>query len=50
MSAIYEIIGRLAVHSVWLLYGRQIRIATGFGLAALLVGGFLAAKREAPEG
>jgi hypothetical protein len=50
MSGIYELIGRLAVQAIWLRYGRQIRIAAGLGLAALLVGGYLAAKREPPEG
>jgi hypothetical protein len=50
MSAIYESIGRLVVRSVWLRYGRQIRIAAGVGLTALLVGGYMAARREPPEG
>ncbi len=50
MSGIYELIGRLVVQAIWLRYGRQIRIAAGLGLAALLVGGYLAAKREPPEG
>lgn len=50
MSAIYELIGRLVVRSVWLRYGRQLRTAAGVGLGALLLGGYLAAKREPPEG
>jgi hypothetical protein len=50
MSAIYELIGRLVVRLVWLRYGRQIRIAAGVGLMALLVGGYMAARREPPEG
>jgi hypothetical protein len=50
MSTIYELIGRLAVRSVWLRYGRQIRIAGAIGLGALLLGGYLAARREPPEG
>ena len=50
MSAIYELIGRLVVRFVWLRYGRQIRIAGGLGLGALLLGGYLAAKRQPPEG
>ena len=50
MSAIYELIGRLVVRLAWLRYGRQIRIAAGVGLAALVVGGYLAARREPPEG
>jgi hypothetical protein len=50
LSTIYELIGRLVVRVVWLQYGRQLRIAAGVGLGALLLGGYLAAKREPPEG
>jgi hypothetical protein len=50
LSAIYELIGRFFVRLVWLRYGRQIRLAAGLGLAALLVGGYIAARREPPEG
>ena len=50
MSAIYELIGRLVVRFVWLRYGRQIKVAAGLGLGALLLGGHLAARREPPEG
>jgi hypothetical protein len=50
MSAVYELIGRLVVRFAWLRYGRQIKVAAGVGLGALLLGGYLAAKREPPEG
>jgi hypothetical protein len=50
VSVMYELIGRLVVRLAWLRYGRQIRIAAGLGLTALVVGGYLAAKREPPEG
>jgi hypothetical protein len=50
VSAIYELIGRLVVRFVWLRYGRQVRIAAGVGLGALLLGGYLAARRQPPEG
>jgi hypothetical protein len=50
VSSVYELIGRLVVRFAWLRYGRQIRIAGGFALGALLLGGYLAAKREPPEG
>jgi hypothetical protein len=50
MSALYELIGRLVVRFVWLRYGRQIKIAAGVGLGAVLLGGYLAARREPPEG
>jgi hypothetical protein len=50
VSAIYELIGRLVVRVVWLRYGRQLRIAAGVGLGALLLGGYLAARRQPPEG
>jgi hypothetical protein len=50
VSAIYELIGRLVVRFVWLRYGRQVRIAAGVGLGALLLGGYLAARRQPHEG
>lgn len=50
MGAFYELIGRLVVAFVRWRYGRQLRIAAGVGVAALLVGGYLAATREPPEG
>jgi hypothetical protein len=52
MKVLDQFIARWVVQAVWLQYGRQIRIATGLGLAALLMGGSLgyrAAKREPPE-
>jgi len=50
VSAFYELIGRLYVAHLWRRYGKQLRIAAGVGVAALLAGGYLAAKREPPEG
>jgi hypothetical protein len=47
---IYELIGRLVVRVVWLRYGRQIRIAAVASVAAGLVGGYLLARRQPPEG
>ena len=50
---IYKAIGKAVVKLSILFirrrYGRQLRFALGFALAALLVGGYLAA-REVPEG
>ena len=50
---IYTLIGKLVVNSVRFYlrtrYGRQIRFALGFGIAAVVIGGYLAA-REVPEG
>jgi hypothetical protein len=50
---IYKAIGKAVVKFGILFvrrrYGRQIRFALGFGLAALLIGGYLA-SREVPEG
>jgi hypothetical protein len=47
----YELIGRLVVKAVWLMYGRQIRLAAGTGvaLAALGVGAYLASRSEEEE-
>ena len=50
MAAIYELIGRLVVRFVRVRYRRQIRIALGVGVAAILAGGYLAATRQPPEG
>jgi hypothetical protein len=47
---IYELIGKLVVAFVWRRYGTQIKIGVGAGVLALLVGGYLAAGRDAPEG
>jgi hypothetical protein len=50
MSAIYELIGRLVVWVVRTRYRTQIRIALGATVAAILLGGYVAASREPPEG
>ena len=50
MAAIYELIGRLWVRFIRVRYRRQIRIAVGIGVAGVLAGAYLAAKREPPEG
>jgi hypothetical protein len=49
-SAIYELIGRFMVRLVWLRFRAQIRIAGGVFAAAVLIAGYLVAKREPPEG
>ena len=50
MISIYELIGRLVVRAVRMRYRRQIRIALGIGVAAIVAGAYLAATREPPEG
>jgi hypothetical protein len=45
MSSIYEAIGRAVVGYIRYRYGREIRIAAGVGLAALVVGGVFAGRR-----
>jgi hypothetical protein len=49
-SSIYELIGRLVVRVAWMRFGRQIKIAGGVLAALVLVGGYLIASREPPEG
>jgi hypothetical protein len=50
MASIYELIGRLWVRFALVRYRRQIRVALGVAVAAILAGGYLAATREPPEG
>ena len=50
VSSIYELIGRLVVRVAWLRFGRQIKIAGGVAAALVLVGGYLIANRQPPEG
>lgn len=50
LSAFYELVGRIVVWFVRTRYRTQIRIAAGATLGAILLGGYLAATREPPEG
>ena len=51
-ASFYKFFANLLMRTVWMRYGQRIKIATGLGLASasLLVGGYLVAKRETPEG
>jgi hypothetical protein len=49
-SGMYELIGRLVVWFVRSRYRTQLRIAGGAVVGAVLLGGYLAATREPPEG
>jgi hypothetical protein len=50
ISAIYELIGRLVVWFVRVRYGRQIRLALAATVGAAVLGGYLLARRQPPEG
>jgi len=50
MSSIYEAIGRTVVWFVRQRFRRQLRIAAGVGIVAILAGGALAASRSVDEG
>jgi hypothetical protein len=50
MSAFYEAIGRGVVWFVRTRYRTQLRAAAGIGVAALLLGGYLALSRDVEEG
>jgi hypothetical protein len=50
MSAFYEAIGRAVVWFVRTRYRTQLRAAAGVGIAALLLGGYLALSRDVEEG
>jgi hypothetical protein len=47
---IYEFVGRLVLWAIRTRYRTQIRVAAGAGIAGLLLGGYLIAKRVPPEG
>lgn len=46
----YEAIGRMVVWFVRVRFRRQLRIAAGVGIVAILLGGYLAASRSVDEG
>ena len=50
MESIYTLIGRLVVRFVRTRYRKQLRVALGVGIAAALLGGYVAFTREPPEG
>jgi hypothetical protein len=49
-SAIYEFVGRLVLWAIRTRYRTQLRVAAGVGVGAVLLGAWLAATREPPEG
>ena len=49
-SSIYELIGRLVVRLAWIRFGRQIKIAGGVFAVLIVIGGYLLANRQPPEG
>ncbi len=50
MSDLYERLGRLVLWALYARYRTQIRIAAGAAIGAVLIGGYLAATRDPPEG
>jgi len=48
---IYELIGRMVVRLIWRVYGREVRIAAGAGVALTIlgVGAYLASRGEESE-
>jgi hypothetical protein len=50
MSTIYELIGRLVVRLAWMRFGHQIKIAGAAVALLALLGGYLIARRQPPEG
>jgi hypothetical protein len=50
MGPIYEAIGRLVVLFVRVRFRRQLRIAAGVAIVAVVLGGYLAASRSVDEG
>jgi hypothetical protein len=50
MSPVYEAIGRVVVWFIRVRFRRQLRIAAGIAIVAILIGGYLAASRSVDEG
>jgi hypothetical protein len=50
MKEIYEFLGKLVIYALRTRYRTQLRVAAGTGIAAVLVGGYLIARRSPPEG
>jgi hypothetical protein len=50
MTTVYRLIGRFMLRYWVVRYRRQIRIAVGVTAATVVAAGFLAAKRQPPEG
>ena len=50
MTSMYESIGRIVVWFVRTRYRTQLRIAAAATIGAVLLGGYLIASREPPEG
>ncbi len=49
-NEIYEFFGRLIIWAIRTRYRTQLRIAAGAGIAAVVLGGYLIAKSQPPEG
>ena len=49
-ASIYEFIGRSVVRLAWWRFGRQIQIAGGLAIVAVVAGGYLLSRRQPPEG
>jgi hypothetical protein len=50
MSEIYEFLGKLVIYALRTRYRTQLRVAAGTGIAAVLLVGYLIARRSPPEG
>ena len=50
MEGIYELIGRLMVRIWWARYRRQIQVAGAIAAALALGAGYVAVRRDPPEG
>jgi hypothetical protein len=49
-STIYELIGRFVVRLVWFRFSGALKLGGGALAVLALIGGYLIAKREPPEG
>jgi hypothetical protein len=50
VDEIAEFLGRMVIYALRTRYRTQLRVAAGVGIAGIVLGGYLIARRSPPEG